>query len=81
MKLGEVVVPMCTTTSPSFIKIGLKIKKRFIKSTFFEFLIHLFINSLIFANSLLDDPVLKKLVETPTKKVGTNIKILNIKLV
>ena len=27
MKLGEVVVPMDTTTSPSFIKIGLKTKK------------------------------------------------------
>ena len=28
MKLGEVVVHMGTTTSPSFIKIGLKIKKK-----------------------------------------------------
>ena len=27
MKLGEVVVSMGTTTSPSFIKIGLKTKK------------------------------------------------------
>ena len=27
MKLGEVVVPLDTTTSPSFIKIGLKTKK------------------------------------------------------
>ena len=29
MKLGEVVVPMDTTTSPSFIKIGLKTKEFF----------------------------------------------------
>ena len=29
MKLGEVVVPMCATTSPSFIKIGLEIKKNY----------------------------------------------------
>ena len=27
MKLGEVVVSMRTTTSPSFIKIGMKMKK------------------------------------------------------
>ena len=31
-------------------------QKSFIYSTFFKFLIHLFHNSLIFANSLLDDP-------------------------
>ena len=32
MKLGEVVVPMSTTTSLSFIKIGLK-QKRFFRET------------------------------------------------
>ena len=43
MKLGEVVVTKHTTTSPSFIEIGLEIKKKTINSTFFEFLIHLFL--------------------------------------
>ena len=48
MKLGEVVVPMCTTTSPSFIKIGLEIKKSFNNSLFLfslftYFLIHFFL--------------------------------------
>ena len=47
---------MCTTTSPSFIKKSDQKQKSFINSTFFKFLIHLFHNSLIFANSLLDDP-------------------------
>ena len=48
---------MGTTTSPSFIKIKIRIKIFFINITFFEFLIHIFLNSLIFANSLLDDLV------------------------
>ena len=55
MKLGEVAAHMGTTTSPSFIKIGLKIKKSFIKSPFFVFLVHLFSYSLIFAYSLLHE--------------------------
>ena len=42
-EISEVVVHMGTTTSPSFIKIGIKTKKSFIKSTFFEFLIHLYL--------------------------------------
>ena len=53
MKLGEVVVHMGTTTSPSFIKIGIETKNVFLIAHFFEFL-----NSLILANSLLDDPAL-----------------------
>ena len=31
MKLGEVVVPMCTTISPSFIKMGRKLIARLVK--------------------------------------------------
>ena len=55
-KLSEYGKQKWATTLTSFIKIGLK--KSFINSTFFEVLINLFLNSLIFANSLLDDPVL-----------------------
>ena len=56
MKIGE-EVHLSTTTSPSFNKIEIKTKVLlYNNSTFYEFLIHLFLNSLIFANSLLDDP-------------------------
>ena len=48
MKLGEDVILMCTTTSPSFIKIATEIKKSFINGPFFVFLVHLFSYSLIF---------------------------------
>ena len=45
--------------------VRIKNKKSFINSTFFEFLIHLFLNSLIFANSLLDDPALREGILDP----------------
>ena len=53
MKLGEVIVHMGTTISPSVIKIGIKTKSFIQNSTFLKFLIHLFVNS------LLDDPAQK----------------------
>ena len=58
--IGEVVIHMGTTTSPSFITIKIKTKKVLLIAHFlnFEFLIHLLDNSLIFPNSLLDDPAL-----------------------
>ena len=55
MKLGEVVAHIITTTSSSFIKIGLEIKKSFINGPFSLISLHLFPYSLIFAYLLLND--------------------------
>ena len=58
MKLGEVAVPPCVLQLHEVSSKLDEKQKSFINSPFFVFLIHLFLNSLIFANSLFNDSAL-----------------------
>ena len=59
MKLGEIVVHIGHYNSPGQVSSNSDEKqKSFYYCPFFEFLIHLFVNSLIFTNSLLNDSAL-----------------------
>ena len=57
MKLGEIVVSMCVLQRHQVLSKSDEKQKSFINTPFFVFLINLFPNSRIFANSLLNSTI------------------------